>query len=46
MSDPTGLPEDSESTVRRSDLTPPPAPRGAGGAARLEGLAGFECEAS
>ncbi len=34
MSDPTGLPEDAESTVRRSDLTPPPTPRGAGGAAR------------
>lgn len=33
MSDPTGLPEDAESTVRRSDLTPPPAPRGAGGGA-------------
>ncbi len=33
MSDPTGPPEDTESTVRRSDLTPPPAPRGDAGAA-------------
>ncbi|HMM94892.1 DUF58 domain-containing protein [Phycicoccus sp.] len=34
MSDPTGLPEDTESTVRRSDLTPAPARRTGDAAAR------------
>ncbi|MBM6403531.1 DUF58 domain-containing protein [Phycicoccus sp. CSK15P-2] len=34
MSDPSRLPDDADSTVRRSDLTPPPAARGADAPAR------------
>ncbi len=46
MSDPTEA-DDSESTVRRSDLTPPPAPRGdAGAAARPVDVGQVEREGS